>query len=93
MTTFISAGVIHLVQYGILFVSTFWRYDHPGSVCSGDYLDADEVVPPNYMIHSGQMLNVWIIFQYVVMVLSCTIFWLVVCCTNCTKETCGRLCM
>jgi len=92
---FYSAGCLHVLQYFILFLSTFWRYDFGGEVCSGAYLtansDSADITGPTYMVHSGKMLQCWILFQYAVLCLSCGIFCFMLCCTNCTKETCGRL--
>lgn len=87
---FYCSGAIHVLQYLILFLSTFWRYDYGGEVCSGAFTIRDDA---NYMLQSGKMLQVWILFQYAVLVISCAIGCFIICCTNCTKETCGRICM
>ena len=59
----------------ILFIfMNIWRWDHPGRVCSGDYLPIEFRTPeisPNYLIVEGRFLMWILIILYSILGLGC----------------------
>lgn len=53
------------------FLAQMWRWDVPGKVCSGDYLDSLQNAPPEYLIEEGLFLKTIIIAVYTILGLGC----------------------
>ena len=63
-------------------LGTYWRFSHPGKVCSGDFYDPDKAKPSDSALlpKGGLCLLVVLIIFWIVLGLVCCIVPVLLCC-------------